>query len=186
MAQNLVQEMSEGLTKYTANLVMDHRTYMEELPSHAKRNGYRPTATLTSTDKQRMQRDKVHYMQVPWYNLTQGEEMNVFTATTEGARNWKRLATKARIFMRQADLAFLTTAHKMYMQRRDDYLAHALMEALPPGSQVTVETSSRRSSARRAPDNVLIWSIEYRYGLPMTRQRFSPYTAIWDPMCCRS
>ena len=74
MAQNLVNEMSEGLTKSTANLVMNHRTYMEELPSRAMRNGYRPSANLTSADKQRMQRDKVHSMQVPWYNHTQGEK----------------------------------------------------------------------------------------------------------------
>ena len=193
MAQNFVQERSDALTKYTANLVSDHRVYMEELPSQAKRNGYRPTKTLTSEDKQRMQWNKVHYVTVPWFDITQGEEMSVFTASTKGARLLKRLATKARIFLRIADLAFLTTAHEMHLQRRTDDLVDTCTKMLPSGSKVTFSTSqesgvasaggtsSRRSSARRTSSYVQTWSKEYVYGSPMTRQRFSPYMAIWDP-----
>ena len=169
MAQNFEQEKIDALTKYTAKLVSDHRVYMEESTLHAKKNGYRPTKTLTSADKRRMQYIKVHYETVPWYDLTHGEEMSVFTATTNGARLWKRLATKANMFLRSADLAFLTKAHEMHLCG-DDMKDH-FTKTLPSGSKVI----------HRTTDNVPSWSHEYGYGLPMTRQPFSPYQAIRDP-----
>ena len=76
MTQNFVQERSDALTKYIANKVSEYR---EEEPPRAKKSGYRPTRTLTQEDKQRMQWNIVHYTVVPWYDLTQGEEMDVFT-----------------------------------------------------------------------------------------------------------
>ena len=120
--------------------------------------------------------------------------MRVFTATTNGARLWKRLATKARIFLRSADLAFLTIAQEMQVHRRDEELAEAITKMLPSGSKVTIsmsqesgvstatgDTSGRRSSARRTSSDVSAWSKEYGYGLPMSRQAFSMYMAITDP-----
>ena len=59
MANNFVQEKSDALTRYTANLVAYHREYLRELPFQTKKNAYRPTRTLTTADKQRMQHNKV-------------------------------------------------------------------------------------------------------------------------------
>ena len=164
MAHNFVQEKSDVLTKYTANLVAHYQEYLWELPFQTMKKGYRPTWTLTTADKQRMQHNKFHPFMIPWYNLAQGEEMRVFTATTNGARLWKRLATKARIFLRSADLAFLTIAQGLQMHRRDRELAEALTQMLPAGSKVHIamapesgsstvigDASGRRSSAVRRP-----------------------------------
>ena len=194
MANNFVQQTTDALTRYTANLVAYHREYLRELPFQTKKNAYRPTRTLTTADKQRMQHNKSHPFTVPWYNLAQGEEMRVFTATTNGARLWKRLATKARIFLRSADLAFLTIAQEMQMHRRDTELAEALTKMLLAGSRVhismapesgsstvTGDASGRRSSARQTTSDVNAWSKEFGYGLPMSGQAFSMHMAITNP-----
>ena len=191
MAQNFVQERSDALTRCIANKVAEYR---EETPPRVTESGYRPTKTLTHEDKQRMRWNKAHPTVVPWYDLTQGEEMKVFTLPTKGARLWKRMGTKARIFLRSADLASLTTVHKMYTQRRDDDLADTLKKLLPSGSKVVTfstpqesgaamaeGTSSRRSSARRSSSDVNNWSKEFGYGLPLARQTHAPYVAISDP-----
>ena len=65
MAQNFEQEKIDALTKYTTNLVSDHKVYLEESTLYAKKNGYRPTRTLTTADKRRMQHIKAHYETVP-------------------------------------------------------------------------------------------------------------------------
>ena len=96
MAQNFEQESIDALTKYTTNLVSDHRVYMEESTLHAKKNGYRPKKTLTSADKRRTQHTKVHYETVPWDDLTHGEEISVFTATINGSRLWKRFGNEGQ------------------------------------------------------------------------------------------
>ena len=171
MAQNFEQEKIGALIKYTMKLVSDHREYLEESTLHAKKNGYRPTRTLTAADKRRMQHINTHSETVPWYDRTHGEEMDVFTATTDGARLWKRLATKANMVLRAADLAFLIQAREMHLDRREERMKDYFTKKLPPGSRVI----------HRTADNVPNWSLEYGYGLPMTRQHFSPYQAMFDP-----
>ena len=63
----------------------------------------------------------------------------MFTVTTKGARNWKRLVSKTKIFMRTADLTFLTTAHEMFSLRRDDDLAYTRAKLLPSGMEKGME-----------------------------------------------
>ena len=134
MANNFEQEKIGAFIKYTMKLVSDHRAYLEEWTLHAKKNGYRPTRTLTAADKRRMQHIKPHFDTVPWYDRTHGEEMDVFTATTDGARLWKRLATKAKIVLRAADLAFLIQAREMHLDRREEHKRTISPRGCPRGA----------------------------------------------------
>ena len=130
---NFLEEQAFSLTKCTADKVA---AYKEEMPSFKKKSGYRAPRNLTTEDQQKIRRERTNYQSCPWYSLEKGQEIMKFTPTTKGARLWKRIGTRIKMFIGQADIAFLFIAHDMYMERRKDEHVEAILKELPRGARL--------------------------------------------------
>ena len=132
--------------------------------------GYRQLWTMTREDRQRLRQVRENPSGCLCYSLDQGDDLMRMTYTTPGGKKWKRLGMLVKLFVRQADIGFLVTVHEMYIEsRRQDMAEVVYGNQARPAPACTEVTTAQRSSGRRTSSNVVDWSTEFGYGLPMSR-----------------
>ena len=153
------------------------------LDPFAKDSGYRLPRAPTMEDRQRAQQVRQDPSGCLWYSLEQGDELMLFTHATNAEKKWKRLGMLVKMFVRQADIRFVFTAHEMYMERRRKDQAEVVYgrEARPVmNTSAAASSTIWISSGRRTASNVEEWRTEYGYGLPMSRMTPNGF-ALTDP-----